>query len=81
MKTINTSLIQSELSKVFENVQVLTRVESASVAIKGSRVSTVKFIEGLQAVIGQAPSDVNDLENCNYIRFVYFPQTAQSFLF
>ena len=80
MKALTMTQIKNRLTESFENVSPLIRIDSKTAAIPGSRVSWHSSFEGLTLVVGCYPLG-DDLETCDYQRFLYIPQTSDTFTF
>jgi len=80
MRTLSTTQIQNRLTESFTNVSPLSRIDSTTAAIPGSMANWHATFEGLTLVVGCYPLG-DDLENCDYQRFLYIPQTSDTFTF
>ncbi len=80
MKVISTSQILTRLSKSFNGVSALVKIDSSLPEKYGTMVSGHIPFEGLTLICGCYP--LGELsEDCDYQRFLYIPETDDTFHF
>lgn len=79
MTTITTASIKERLQASFNGVKPLKRIETP-VSAKDTRTITVINFNGIQLICG-VYSLADNLDTCEYQRFLYIPETAQTFTF